>query len=211
MKAPIGFEGRSVQLPGHICLFYKSEDELRRRQAAFLRFAVDGKREGIVLMGGTGIAETLYRYLEVDLGVDLSTRRDAGMIALAHGDVDVDEQLENVIRPIEAMIEGGAKLVRLVGRVQWGGPDYAASEDVVWYESKLNDRIAGLPVVLVCAYDIFELPGEALILGGLHSHPQLLCGTFSDRNTLVESTKRHLQLRMAEFPWLTEVDSSGGG
>jgi hypothetical protein len=210
MDAKIGMDGRSVRVPGHICLLTRGEADLRRRQAEFLRIAVESDREGIVLFGGAGVAETLYRVVQADLGADLSERRDSGMIALGAGDADADQQLENLMRPIEAMIARGATLVRIVGRPQWGGPAWPLPEDFVWFESRINSVIADLPVVIVCAYDVYALPGPGLILAGLQSHPTIFDGGLAEHNELFEPHVRNLQTRMVHFPWLTRVEAIPG-
>lgn len=206
MDARIGIDGRSVRVPGHICLYGWGEAELRHLESAFLRPAVESDREGILLFGGTGVAETLYRQVEADLGVDLSRRRDSGLISFGAGDADADQQLENLIRPIEAMTARGATLVRVVGRARWGGPEWPLPEDFVWFESRINDAAADLPVVIVCAYDVFELPGPALILAGLQSHPTIWCGALAEHNRHFEPHVRKLQTRLINLPWLTRVE-----
>jgi hypothetical protein len=206
VRAELGIEDRSVKVPSHFCAFDRGEEQLRERQSSFLRLAVEGKRQGILFVGPPGGAETLLRHLEVDLGVDLTKQRESGMIALAEGDADADQMLENILRPIEAMVARGARLVRVVMRAQWGGPQWPEPEDFVWLESRLNDAIADLPVVMCCAYDIFKTPGPALILAGLHSHPSYLCGRFAERNDVFEPHKRHLQTRMVDLPWLAQVE-----
>jgi len=206
MNVTLGLDDRSVPTPGHLCVFNRGAAELRRQQAAFLRPAIESEREGVVLMGPAGVAETLYGYLGTDLGADLSKRREAGLIALAAGDADADQQLENLVRPIEAMLERGTELVRVFGRTSWGGPEWPLPEDFVWYESRINDAIAKLSVVVVCAYDLFEMPGPGLILAGLQCHPSIVSDVLGERNELFEPHVRNLQTRMVNFPWLTQVE-----
>lgn len=206
MNVDLGIGGLSVRVPGHLCVFNRGEADLRRQQVAFLRPAVQSEREAILLVGPPGAAETLYRYLEADLAVDLSDRRTAGRIVLAHGDADADQQLENLLGPIEAMVARGADLVRVLGRTRWGGPHWPLPEDFVWFESRLNEAIAELPVVIVCAYDFFEMPGPGLILAGMQSHPSIVSDVLDERNELFEPHARNLQTRMVNFPWLTQVE-----
>jgi len=206
MNVTLGIDGRSVPTPGHLCVFNRGAADLRRQQAAFLRPALDSEREGVLFMGPVGVAETLYGYLGTDLGADLSKRREAGLIVLAAGDADADQQLENLLRPIETMLERGAELVRVFGRTSWGGPEWPLPEDFVWYESRINDAIAKLSVVIVCAYDLFEMPGPGLILAGMQCHPSIVSDVLGERNELFEPHVRNLQTRMVNFPWLTQVE-----
>ena len=206
MNAELGIGGHSVPVPSHLCVFNGGVAELRQQQAAFLRPAVESVAEGILLIGAAGVAETLYRYLEADLGVDLSKRREAGLVMLAAGDADADQQLENVLRPIETMVARGAPLVRVVGRTRWGGPDWPLPEDFVWFESRINEALADLPVLLLCAYDFVEMAGSGLVLAGLACHPTILSGDVDVRNELFVSHRRNLQTRMVNFPWLTQVE-----
>jgi len=89
---------------------------------------------------------------------------------------------------------------------RWGGPEWPLPEDFVWYESRINDAIAKLSVVVVCAYDLFEMPGPGLILAGLQCHPSIVSDVLGERNELFEPHVRNLQTRMVNFPWLTQVE-----
>ena len=193
-----------MPVPSHVGLFYESTAELRERQADFLLPALDRRDEGIVFVGAPGVSDTLLRYLEADTGRDLSAMRDAGRLLLSSSSADVDEHLENMRQAAESTIARGARTVRMLANVEWEAPGWPYPEDVLWIESHLNVVLRSLPAVMICAYDVMRLPGPALILAGLHSHPHLICGRYG-KNGLFRPPDRFTKERLLHLPWLDQI------
>lgn len=169
----IGLGIGEVQLPvpSHVCLFHEGEADLRATQLAYLRPAIDDPRQAVLLVGPSGIAQRQLAYLEADLGRSLSGLVVANRLVLAQGDRDPDTQLENLLGPLEQLVAAGYDAVRVLGPVAWSVPGYPPPEDFLWYESRITPLVTEWPVVVLCAYDVTQLPGQALAYGGLESHP----------------------------------------
>jgi DNA-binding NarL/FixJ family response regulator len=173
---PLGIGDQDVSLPAHIGLFYDAEPDLRRVQLEFLRPAIDDPRQGIVLFGPPGVAQSLLSHLEADLGRSLDREVRSGRIVVAHTDTDPDQLLENIREAIATLAAKGHGVIRFFADVKWGAPGFPLPEDALWVESRVNDMLADTGALVMCAYDVSRLPDKALILGGLQTHPIMVIG-----------------------------------
>jgi DNA-binding CsgD family transcriptional regulator len=179
---PLGIGDQNVPVPSHLGLFYDAEPDLRRVQLEFMRPAIDDPRQGIVLFGPPGIASRLLGYLEADLGRSLDREVRGGRILVAHTDSDPDQLLENIREALATLKARGYAIIRFLGDVKWGAPGFPLPEDALWVESRLNDMLADTGALVVCAYDVSQLPDKALILGGLQTHPIMVIGDWVTDN-----------------------------
>jgi DNA-binding CsgD family transcriptional regulator len=179
---PLGIGDQDVSVPAHLGLFYDAEPDLRRVVRKFLRPAIDDPRQGIVLFGPPGVARAMLRNLEADLGRSLEDEIASGRILIAQTDSDPDQMLENIREALAAVAAKGHRIVRFFADVKWGAPGFPPPEDALWVESRVNDMLAETRALVVCAYDVSQLPDKALILGGLQTHPIMVIGDWLTEN-----------------------------
>src|SRR5216683_1590964 len=109
--------------------------------------------------------------------------------------------------PKEALVLFGprgvadALLRALEASVGWDLPDWPPPEDLLWMESHFTGAIAKLPVVVVCAYDLTRLPGDALIYGGIETHPLIYLGGQLSANPQFVEPERYITSRLSQLPW----------
>jgi DNA-binding CsgD family transcriptional regulator len=200
---PLGIGDQDIAVPAHIGLFYDAEPDLRRVQLEFLRPAIDDPRQGIVLFGPPGVAQSLLSHLEADLGRSLDREVRNGRIIVAHTDTDPDQLLENIREALALLRAKGHGVIRFFADVKWGAPGFPLPEDALWVESRLNDLLADTGALVMCAYDVSRLPDKALILGGLQTHPIMVIGDWV--------TKSPNYLAPADYmrAFLLQMDSVG--
>ena len=174
--AALGIGDQVIPVPAHIGLFHDAAPERRHLRLAFLRPAIEDPRQGIMLLGPPDIAERALRDLEDDLGGPLDGGVRSGRVLVAHTDEDPDLLLENIRNALIALAAGGSDLIRVFAQVMWDAPGFPLPEDHLWAESRINVLLADLHVILVCAYDVSQLPDRALIGGGLETHPMVVIG-----------------------------------
>ncbi|MDQ2914538.1 MAG: MEDS domain-containing protein [Chloroflexota bacterium] len=191
-------------VPSHIALLYRGDAELRAAAFAFLRPALDRPNEALFCFGEPSAGEGLLRALEKEVGRDFSSDFRAGRIAVGHANPDIDQQLENVIVPLEAFRASGFSLVRFVGIVAWNVPSFPPPEDFLWFESKLTELLAGFPVIALCPYDVAGLPARAIAYGALETHPFVLSDGALRENPQFIPHERYLRERLLRLPWLEE-------
>jgi hypothetical protein len=200
---PLGFCEREGPVPGHICLFHDTDAELRAAQLAFLRPAVDDLRQGILLLGPPGVGRHLLGVLESEVGRSLAGDVSSGRVALGVADRDGDQQLESYVTALDALIERGCEVIRAVAPVAWDAPGFAPPEDFLWIESRLNEIVAERRTIMLCTYDLGELPDDALTCGGLETHPLYALGGELVENPSFIEPARFMESRLLHLRWLT--------
>ena len=123
-------------------------------------------------------------------------------IVLGHGDRDADQQLQNLLDPVRELCDRGFSLVRVSGPAAWNVAGYAAPEDFLWYESRVLPGIEGLPVAIMCAYDVAELPPCAVVYGALETHTHTLIDGVISESPIFIPSDRYLTERLIHLPWL---------
>ncbi|MDQ6803285.1 MAG: MEDS domain-containing protein, partial [Acidobacteriota bacterium] len=70
--------------------------------------------------------------------------------------------------------DNGAPHLRLLGNIGWGRSGWPDEADILVFETRVTAAIADLPCVVVCMYDVQNLPGRILVHGALEAHPLTL-------------------------------------
>jgi hypothetical protein len=207
MMTPTG--APAYPIPSHVALLHYGESELRDAVLEFLHAGLERPNEALFCFGEPGVGERVLRYLETRVGRDLSPEYRAGRIVVGTADPDVDRQLENVIAPLEALRASGFGLVRFVGIVAWNAPHFPPPADFLWFESKLNEVIAGFPVIVLCPYDVARMPARAIVYGALEAHPFVLSDRALRENPQYIRSDRYLRERLLQLPWLRDEGPAG--
>jgi hypothetical protein len=198
--APVGLP--DFPLPSHTSLLSGRSSDIYEVSLAFLMQGLDRPDEALFCFGRPGIGDRLLREMETRTGRDLTSDHRAGRIVLGHSDPDVDQQLENVIEPLETMRSRGFALVRFVGIVAWNVPEFPPPEDFLWFESRLNEVLGDFPVACLCPYDVALMPAKAIAYGALEAHPFVLSDGTLRRNPQFMPPDRYMRERLLRLPWL---------
>ena len=175
-RAPLGFAKLTVDVPSHICLFYEDDEELRQR-LAFLAQTLDDPQQVAVLFGKQDRLEQVLAYIGEDFGRDVATDLAAGRIVLVNGTRDPDALLAGIATALDATIARGATLIRFLGFIGWGDMDWPAAEDLMVFEAKVTEAAKRYPAIIMCTYNVKQLPGSVLIFAGIETHPLTILGT----------------------------------
>ena len=175
-KAKLGFAELTVDVPSHICLFYSSDDELRQR-LGFLARTLDDPEQVAVLFGNPARLEQVLGYIGTDFARDAAADLKAGRIVLVNGTRDPDALLAGIATALDAIVARGATLIRFLGFIGWGDMDWPATEDLMTFEAKVTGAVTSYPAVVVCTYNVEQLPGSVLIFAGIETHPITILGT----------------------------------
>ena len=64
-------------------------------------------------------------------------------------------------------------MLRNVGNLNWGRgtPGWPSDREILRLEAQVTSAVERLPIIVVCAYDVTNLPGPMLLKGGLECHP----------------------------------------
>jgi hypothetical protein len=174
--AALRFAELSVDVPSHICLFYSDDEELRQR-LGFLAHTLDDPEQVAVLFGKKERLEQVLGYIGEDFGRDVAADLKAGRIVLVHGTRDPDALLAGIAVALDAAIARGTTLIRFLGFIGWGDMDWPQTAELMTFEAKVTEAVKSYPAVVVCTYNVEQLPGSVLIFAGIETHPLTILGT----------------------------------
>lgn len=163
-------------MPSHICLFYYDDAELRER-LSFVKVGLDDPSQAVVLFGPRERLDQVLGFIAEAIGRDLADELRSGRIVLVDGAPDVPGTFANVATALDALVARGIVLIRFLGFIGWGKQDWPSDEELLRFESRVNDAVTRYPAIVVCGYRTSELAGPLLVFGGLQTHPLTFIGT----------------------------------
>ena len=196
---PLGFGDRTVPVPSHLCVFYYDDDELRAR-FGFLGAGFEAPDEAVVLFGKPERLEQVQGYLAKDLKRDIAADVRSGKLVLVGGAKDPDQLLGGIGAALTALKARGVRLIRFMGFIGWGDEKWPSTQELLAFESTVNEAAAQFPAIVACTYNVVELPGAILMMGGIATHPLTVFGTTLCENPHYVTTKEYL----------AQLDSDGG-
>jgi hypothetical protein len=167
---PLGLGSELAALGDHIAYFWESQREFDAI-AGFLAAGVS-LGEACVLVGHDAAHDRLLQSLERrGLNVRALTQdrqlQTASVRSSAHGLLlELDERIKDAV-------DRGMPVVRLLGNLNWGRgtPGWPSDREILQLEAHVTSAVERLPSIVVCAYDVTNLPGPMLVKGGLECHP----------------------------------------
>ncbi|HUQ42033.1 MAG TPA: MEDS domain-containing protein [Candidatus Limnocylindrales bacterium] len=196
---PLGFGNREVPVPSHLCVFYYDDDELRSR-FGFLRAGLEASDEAVVLFGTPERLEQITGYLAKDLRRDIAADLASGKLVLVGGAVDPDQLLGGIGEALTALKAKGIRLIRFMGFIGWGDERWPNMQQLLAFEATVNEAAAQFPAVVACTYNVNQLPGAILMMGGIATHPLTVFGSTLCENPHYVSTSEYL----------AELETAGG-
>lgn len=154
----------------HVCLRHDTRAELVTAVSPYLR---DGllRGERCVHLAAHGVDAALTEALPTDGGGELVIL-GAAETYLRGGRFDPERMSDWVAEQADRALAAGFSGFRLVGETaSVTGP---GAERLSEYESELNDRIAGRPIRVMCAYD--HTQSAAVFREALSTHPDVQIG-----------------------------------
>ena len=197
--APLGFGDRKVPVPSHLCVFYYDDDELRTN-FGFLRAGFEAPDEAIVLFGKPERLDQIEAYLAKDLKRDIAADLRSGKLVLVGGAKDPTELLGGIGTALGALRDKGIRLIRFMGFIGWGDEQWPDMRQLLAFEATVNEAVAQFPAIVACTYNVAELPGPILMMGGIATHPLTVFGSTLCENPHYVTTK----------DYLAQLDAAGG-
>ena len=188
---PLGFGDRKVPVPSHLCIFYYDDDELRTN-FGFLRAGFDAPDEAIVLFGKPERLDQIQAYLAKDLKRDIAADLKSGKLVLVGGAKDPAELLGGIGTALGALRDKGIRLIRFMGFIGWGDEQWPDMQQLLSFEATVNEAAAQFPAIVACTYNVAELPGPILMMGGIATHPLTVFGSTLCENPHYVTTKEYL-------------------
>jgi len=140
-----------------------------------VKFLKLGLRNGdyCISFGHDDANARVRKILAADFDVDAMER--TLRLTMLPGHRDAKQMLEAIGASFTAAQPRGSKLLRLLGNIGWGRPEWPDEDAILEFESAVTTVVKQLPAVVVCMYDTRNVPGRVMFRGAFETHPLTIC------------------------------------
>jgi len=196
--APISLAGSRLGDVRHICAFFNSDEEEYRVLLPFIKDGFACGDKAVHVVNPDQRHDHLRRLASV--GIDAGAAESKGQLELRtnketylrNGQFDQDRMLAAFEQIASGNAGSGFPLSRIVCRMDWviEGPSYV--DDVVEFESRVNDVWSRHDDAVICTYHLAKFGGEAVI-DIMRTHPMVIIGGILQRNPFFVPPQEFLQ------------------
>jgi hypothetical protein len=166
---PLGLGNELAARGDHIAYLWESEGDFEA-VADFLAAGLS-LGEACVLVGHDAPHARVLAGLE-RRGLSVRSLTDEGRLQAASVASSGDGLLLEIDRRIKEAVDRGMPTVRVLGNLNWGRgtPGWPSDREILRLEAQVSMAVERLPSIVVCAYDVTNLPGPMLVKGGFECH-----------------------------------------
>jgi hypothetical protein len=175
----LGVGGETVRVGDHIAYFWETDDEFDRG-VEFLAFGLRGSDHGVIF-GHEDANEKVIASLK-KRGIAVDDLMKAGKLTVLGGATAGDLMLGTIGDCFQRSVDGGCQLIRLLGNIGWGHPDWPGQDDILAFEAKVTGAAKAFPCVVMCMYDVDSLSGKVMVHGAFETHPLTFCRNILRQN-----------------------------
>jgi hypothetical protein len=187
VTAPIPFAGSQLGESRHVCAFFNNDEEEYRVLLPFIKagFECGDKAVHVVNPGQHG--DHLNRLAEV--GIDVETTRQSGQFELKtntetylrDGRFDPDRMLEAFEQVASSTAREGFPRSRIVCHMDWAVEAGSHVDNLVEFESRVNDVWLRHEDAVICTYNLAKFGGDT-VMDILRTHPMVIIGGILHQN-----------------------------
>jgi hypothetical protein len=189
----MGQQNHSVTLAGsalknrcHACAFFSDREEEYRLLLPFVREGFAQQEKIFQIVDGRHREERLQRIGA--LGIDVAAAETSGQLEVrpwedAHLREGRFDQYA-MLGLLEEVLGKGKEqfgLTRFWADMEWSLENFPGVDDLVEYESRLNEVTSRFDDVVVCAYDLNRF-SATVVMDILRTHPQVIVGGILQEN-----------------------------
>ena len=187
ITAPIPFAGSQIDQSRHVCAFFHSPDEEYRVLLPFMKDGFQSGHKAIHVVKNDQRQDHLQRLTAA--GIDTAAAQHRGQLEIrTDADVYLPEGRFDVDRMIAAFDQlasgAGARefpLSRICCRMDWVVEGGSHLDDVIEFESRVNEVWNRHDDAVICTYQLGKFGGDA-VLDILRTHPMVVIGGFLQQN-----------------------------
>jgi len=185
--APISFAGSQLAQTRHVCAFFNSEEEEYRVLLPFIKDGFECGHKAVHVVNPEQRSEHLRRLDAA--GIDHAAAEGRGQfdlrinseIYLHDGRFDQDRMLEAFEQIASGNAPGGFPLSRIVCRMDWAAEGKTYINDLIEFESRVNDVWEHHDDAVICTYHLDQFGGDTVI-DIMRTHPMIILGGILQRN-----------------------------
>jgi len=184
---PISLAGFQLGEVRHVCAFFANDEEEYRVLLPFIKEGLERGDKAIQVVNPQQRDEHLRRLDAA--GIDSAAAQQAGQLEikinteayLPDGKFDQDRMLETFEKLASGNETGGFPLSRIVCRMDWVVGDRSRLENVIEFESRVNDVWSRHDDAVICTYHLAKFSGDAVI-DIMRTHPLVIVGGTLQQN-----------------------------
>jgi hypothetical protein len=185
---PISLAGSQLGEVRHVCAFFTNDDEEYRVLLPFIREGLSCGDKAVHVINPEARQHHLYRLTEA--GINSTAHEQNGQLQirintevyLRDGRFDQDRMLA-AFEEMAASARGveGYPRSRIACRMAWALGDQSRVQEVIEFESRVNDVWRRYDDAVICTYHLAQLSGDAVI-DIMRTHPMVLIGGYLQQN-----------------------------
>jgi MEDS: MEthanogen/methylotroph, DcmR Sensory domain len=185
--APISLAGSQLGELRHVCAFFSTDEEEYRVLLPFIKDGIECGDKAIQVVNPHQRDEHFHRLASA--GIDATTALQTGQLEvkintetyLRDGRFDQGRMLNTFEQLASGNASGGYPLSRIVCRMDWVVGDKSRLDDVIEFESRVNDVWNRHDDAVICTYNLTKFGGDAVI-SILRTHPMVIVGGILHQN-----------------------------
>ena len=196
--AAISIAGSHLNETRHVCAFFNNDEEEYR---ILLPFIMDGMKCGdkaVHVLNPEQRQDHLQRLTAA--GIDPEAAQQSGQLELRtntevylpDGRFDQDRMLKVFEQLASGNASGGFPLSRICCRMDWAVDDRSRVDDVIEFESRVNDVWLHHDDAVICTYHLGQFSGDAVI-DIMRTHPMVIIGGILQQNPFFVPPDEFLQ------------------
>jgi hypothetical protein len=191
------FAGSTLAGHRHICAFFNDIDEQHRVLRSFIRDGFDQGDKAFHLVDPERRDDHLGRLAEA--GINVEETMGTGQLEVRpwqegplRGDrFDQDTWLASFEHVLQSGPAAGYAQTRFLSQMEWALVDVPGVDDLLEFETRINDVVPRYDSSVVCAYDLSKFPAS-VVIDALRTHPVVIIGGLLQENPFFVSPDRFL-------------------
>ena len=183
----LAFAGGTLGPHRHVCAFFNGIDEEHRVLRSFIKDGFDRGDRALHIVD-PDLREEHLKQLR-DAGIDVDEAIGSGQLDVRLWDdaylredrFDQDAMLSLIEDELRAGAAEGSRHVRLLAHMEWSLLDKPGVEDLLEYETRLNDVVPKYDDPVICTYDLSRF-GASVVMSALRTHPAVIIGGLLQEN-----------------------------
>jgi hypothetical protein len=184
---PIPFAGSQLDETRHVCAFFNSDDEEYRVLLPYIKDGFQCGHRAIHVVNPDRRQDHLQRLAEA--GIDSAAAQQSGQLELrTNTDVYLPDgrfDQDRMIAVFEHLASGNARgqfpLSRICCRMDWAVEGQSHIDDVIEFESRVNDVWRRHDDAVICTYHLGQFGGD-VVIDIMRTHPMVVIGGILQRN-----------------------------
>ena len=187
VSAPISLAGSQLYETRHVCAFFNNDEEEYRIMLPFIKDGLKSGDKAVHVLNPEQRPDHLRRLIAA--GIDPAVAQHSGQLELRtntevylpDGRFDQDRMLEVFEQLASGNAKGGFPLSRICCRMDWAAEDRSHVDDVIEFESRVNDIWLRHDDAVICTYHLGRFGGDAVI-DIMRTHPTVIIGGILQQN-----------------------------